>query len=273
MKTSEVVEATERVKKGWGKNEKLWWAISWLTVVMIILIAFAGKGYAAEEDEKAGPVFTVASQLLSKYVDDNGAKYTSGAVLQSSALANLPLGVWFEAWNSKSLRISERNELDLTLGMTKEIFGIEVEVGVAYVNLERLMKSNQGDLWKGYASMKRGFKIADSQTMAPFVRIQGYLPVRGSSADEKGFNATLGIEHGVDMTKGVNFSQKTSFLYDDGALGFDRAVIFGYEAGLEAKICGPASLTISGRITTPISAVNDGRKTEIIPAVGVKFNF
>jgi hypothetical protein len=237
-----------------------------------IVVFFLGTGAAfAAEEEKTEPVGTVTSQLLSAYVDDNGAKYVGSAASQSAACFNLFGGSWLEIWNSQSLRTSKGNEIDLTLGLTKEISEVEFEVGVSYVDLDTLLKVNRGDAWKGYVSAKKSFK-AGEQTLTPFVKVHGYLPVKGNSADEKGINVMTGLEHSVPFAEKINFSHKAYVLYDDGAIGYDTAVIGSYEAGIEAKLVGSLALTLSTKVTTPLSAVNDGRKTEIVPAFGIKFD-
>lgn len=268
------METRENVKvRVWSRDERknrMWWALFVITLAITSII-LAGKARA--EEEKAEPVANITSEFLSKYVDENGAAYTSSAVLRSSALLNLFGGVWFEVWDSKTLRNSKSDEFDVTLGITREVLGLELEAGVSYVDLEQLLKSNQGDLWKGYVSGKKSFKLSETQTVAPFVKLQGYLPVRGNSAEEKGFHAFVGVEHSSSAVREVNFFQKAYVLYDDGALGYDKATIFAYEVGAEVKVYGPVSVLFSGKFTNPLGHVSDGRKTEIIPGAGLKLDF
>jgi hypothetical protein len=243
-------------------------------IIFLVIGVFSNAGAGEKNSKEVEPVVTFSSMALTKYVDENGAKYGNGAVLQSYVSFSLPKGFYAELWNNTSLtRNNDNRENDLTLGWTGEVGMLEMEVGASYVDIDKMVKVDESDLWKIFGIAKKEFQILENQKVIPFVRGQVYLPVKGSSDNKEGFHVLAGLEHFVQLSKPVLLSQKLSFVYDDGAVGFQNAKLVDYVCEAKLEIAKHVYLTALGRIVSPITNVSDGRRTEIIGGTGIVLSF
>lgn len=252
--------------------------VAFVAVVTLIVLLSASKVRAASFDEalsaKAEPVVTISSTILTKYVDDNGTHYGNGAVVQSALEISLPKGFYVEVWNSTSLtRNPEGRENDMTLGWGGEVGPVEIEIGGTYIDIEKMIKADESDLWLIFGIAKKEFQISDKQKLIPFLKGQFYLPVKGSSVGKKGFQLIVGLEHELSLSKLVALSNKLSFMYDDGAVGYQRAGIIDFAPEFKIKASEYISFVVNGRVVAPMTKVSDGRRTEVIGGVGVVFSF
>lgn len=250
-----------------------------LVIMMVVawLVSFSGAVFAAEEaieSAKSDPVVTISSTSLTKYVDENGAHYGNGAVLQSALTISLPKGFYVEVWNNTSLtKNPEGRENDLTLGWEGEVGPVEIEIGGTYIDIDGVLKVNEADLWQIFGIAKKEFQILERQKMIPFIKGEVYLPVKRSSIDKKGFLLMAGMEHGMPLGKIAELSNKLSFVYDDGAIGFQRAGLVDYDLEMKVKVVENFALVFNGRIISPMTSVTDGRRTEIIGGAGIVLSF
>jgi hypothetical protein len=250
-----------------------------VTLAMVLTLGVFSNVFASEalskEEIEAEPVVTISSAVLTKYVDEeNGARYGNGAVLQSAIEISLPKGFYVEVWNSTSLtKNNDSRENDLTLGWAGEVGPVEIEIGGTYIDIDMVAKADESDLWQIFGIAKKEFQISENQKLTPFVKGQIFLPVKGSSIDKKGFHVITGIEHGMPLSEIVDFSNKLSFTYDDGAVGYQQAGLVAFASEVKVKVIKHAALVINGRIIAPMTKVSDGRQAEVVGGVGVALSF
>jgi hypothetical protein len=76
----------------------------------------------------------------------------------------------------------------------------------------------------------------------------------------------------MPLSELIELSNKLSFVYDDGAIGYQQAGLVDFVSEVKIKANEKFAVVINGRVVSPMTKVSD-RQTEIIGGVGVLFSF
>lgn len=243
-----------------------------LLVVLAVLIAVYSHSYAEE------PSFALSTKFWSQYLDNNGAVNHDQPVLQSDLFISLPLGFYFDFWHSMGLdetglSTDFGDEINYTLGWGGTLNGFGFDLGFSYLDFIDLFKMPKGDVLRPYAEINKEFKITEKNILTPYARWDGSFPASGNSP-EKDQWFSLGLKHVWQINETAELKQKLFTLYDTGALGFAKAVIGQYNIGLGWNVTKSVTLDLPNfKISTPLTPVNDGRKTEFVIGAGLSLRF
>ncbi len=252
--------------------------LSLVAAAIIVALGFGNVSYAA--DEKPENTFEVAasSKWVSQYVGDAGAVFYKGAALHNEfTFTHISSGVSLDFWGSNSfkkpaIKGSYGNEFDVTLSRAWDMYGLNLEVGAAYFDLagESVFSgSRSGDVLQPYVQISK--EVAEKFTSS--VKLEYAMPAVGNDPGLKGLHVHFTLKHNAELSPNFSVSQKLTATYDDGAYGFDRALIGAYELAPTVKLSEKLSLNGSILVIGPLTSVNDGRKAEVVGSIGISTTF
>lgn len=241
----------------------------------VVMVIFSSAVFAATEQAEDSLGVTFQSGVVSKFVDENGAVLLGKSAVQSELVVPIGKGFYGYIWNSIGIGDSKADEIDFGFGWEGELAGVTMDAGALYVDLVGLGKFEKTDLWQPYVKVSKSFPLdsAGSNKLTPYILAEYFIP-NGTKEFNGGLYVHGGIEYGWE---GKNFSlkQKLDLLCDSGVFGFEKAVIGSYEGRMDVAVTNWFGLYGNVRLVTPISQVSsdDGRKFEVIPGGGIKFQF
>lgn len=222
----------------------------------------------------------LSSHWVGKYVGGSGTVFHDGPAVQSELTVAFSNGVYVDVWHSagtddSDLSSNYADELDYTLGYAGEGKGIGFDLGVSYFDIFEVAKFGAGDVVNAYAEVSKGFELSEAQTISAKVKAQTYflLLEGGGNPENDGADFALVGEHAWKVSESVALTQSVVAVFDDGANGGDSGIIGTYIANASWNVSGPFSVDVSLNAYTPLTHVEDGRTTEIVPSVGVNFEF
>jgi len=240
--------------------------ILFAAVALVVVVATAATA------EISG---SISTKTVAKYVGSAGTKFYDAPVQQTDIFISLPKGFYVDFWNSMPLNGKENfgKEDDWTVGWNGKIgeSGLKADIGISYYDFIGLFNS-AGDTINPYAKISMDIAVTKNQTLTPYVKIEAPFPVSGSSL-KGGVRTYGGIIHTWQASEKLSLSQEAYVVYDNGAYGMDSGFIGKYAAGASLKIYKSLSLDASLSATAPLTKVHDGRKTEIVPAIGLSTKF
>jgi hypothetical protein len=245
-----------------------------LFVVVAALVCFVGSAQAADENT----VVVFSSKVLSQYVGDTGAVFYHKPVAQSELTIAVGKGFYANIWTSVSLEDAGRNsnygnEVDWTAGWSGETVGLTVDTGVSYFDLLPLFAGHEGDVVQPYCELSKEFVVAEGHTLTPSVKAEYGIAAQGNAVESKGFHSHVALKYGWQATEKAALSQKVVASFDDAAYGLERGWVGSYEAEASYALASWASIKASGKIITPLSDVQDGRRTEVIGGAGFALSY
>lgn len=229
-------------------------------VVLVVMMA------AAASAEVSG---SVSTKMLTEYVSPVGFVFYDKPVQQSELFVALPAGFYADLWVSMPLdgRNNFGKEVDYTLGWSGEFAGtgLWLNAGVSYYDCINLFTS-KGDVINPYAKLSKTVVIDEKQSITPFVKIE--LPFAVHNDFQIGSRAYLGASHSWKVAERAVFLTDV-YVVRDGSKGFVGSLTETVSWKIAEKITAGASLTV----LQPISSFSDGRKTQVVPAIGLTLNF
>jgi len=249
-------------------------------VLITLVVVFIGTGVLIPQAKAEGASVTVSTKVLSQYLGSDGAIFHDKPVLQTDVFIQLPRGVYIDFWHSVGLDGTDMSsdygdEIDYTLGWSGTLKGFVLDTGVSYFELVELLDIPQGDVIQPYIEVSKGFNTNKSQSLTPYFRVEFPFPAKGSSP-EKGILTYGGLRHTWQGSPMLTMNQEVYVLRDDGAFGFDSAVVGQYHIRLSWNYFKRINIDfLSLDVSTPLTSVSDadGRKTEVVVGGGLTFNF
>lgn len=226
---------------------------------------------------RKNPSVTIHSTIRSGYILDHGPVLSEDPVIQSGLYVMWGNGVFFDAWHSTGLTSGFNtgfdDEIDLTIGLAGKIEeNFQFEIGFSYFNLYPLDDWGGENFLRPYGDLSRPFKVAESHTLSPYIRGEGYWATDGSVKAE--YIISGGLRHRWDVGDHWTVSQRLSLVHDSGFLGLNRGLTGNYEVGLDWHITNNITFKPIGfKVTTPLNSPGDGRGTEWVIGTGIFFSF
>lgn len=234
-----------------------------IMIVAAVLVVMVASVVSAEVSG------SVSTKLLAEYVSPVGFVFYDKPIQQAELFVALPNGFYADLWVSMPLNGKNNfgKEVDYTLGWSGDLAGtgLRLNAGVSYYDCINLF-SSKGDVINPYAKLSKTVVIDDSQSITPFVKIE--LPFAVHNDFQIGSRAYLGASHSWKVTERASFLTDV-YVVRDGNKGFVGSLTETVSWKIAKKITAGASFTVS----QPISRFLDGRKTQVVPAVGLTFNF
>lgn len=204
-----------------------------------ILFGFA-EVFAENNQEPPLFSFTLSSGFSSKYVIQNGLQLHDEAVHTQGTLF-VPYGFYLDAFWSVGIDDSDFNsntgdEIDWSAGWAKKVYGeLGFDLRLSYYDLYKIFDYTKTDLIFPYAEINYGGKVGDWLNVTAYVAAEN--PFFADFDDmSQGLLFHCGLRPTLILTDSIDIVSRIDFLYDDGALGLDNAVIGRYEAGLLFKL-------------------------------------
>jgi hypothetical protein len=221
---------------------------------------------------------TFSTKLAPKYLGGDGLIFHDQSVLQSGLSINLPIGFYGEIWHSAGLDGTNLNsdggdEIDYAVGWSGNniLGGLGIDVGVTYIDLKDLFTLPRKDLLIIHNEVNWQTKISITSSLTPYIKYEGFLPA--PEGPKAGNILHLGIRHTWTPDASVfSLGQEIGGLYDNGACGAREGLVGKYKLNLSYKILKNASLDFSTTCTWKIHNASD-RQTEVVPSVGLSFNW
>lgn len=238
-----------------------------LAVAMVVMMVSVAS---------AEPSGSLSSTTAAKYVGGAGTNFYNAPVQQTDLFIILPHGFYVDFWNSLPINGKDNfgKEVDWTIGWSGKIAesGLKADIGISYYDFIGLFESS-GDAINPYAKITKEFSVvAKDQTLAVYVKIETPFAASGNSP-KSGVRTYLGFIHAWQMSKNASVFQEAYAVYDNGAYGKDGGIIGAYKACANMALSQRFSLGISLVATSPLASMRDGRKTQVVPAVGVTYKF
>jgi len=245
-------------------------------IMMPVLITVLGPGIKRARAKDDSP-FMLSTEISSQYMGDNGAVFHNQPVLQTELSIAFPKfeGGYFKLRQSMGLdgtglSSDYGDELDYTLGWTGKKRGIDLDVGVAYLDLWDLLKGPKGDMLLVYLELSKELKFQIPLTV--YVKIEDFLSPTGDRSWQ-GVWYRVGINQYVNIIDdSVFFEHDLYLLADDGAFEAESGIVCGYQSRLGWNISNDLTVDISAKMVFPLSSFDD-RKFEVVPALGATYRF
>lgn len=245
--------------------------MSVFTLMVIMGFAFS---LANAEDEKVSVSFS--SKVWSRYLGSDSAVVHDEPVLQNDVFVSLANGLYFNVWHSVGLDDTDLSsnfgdELNFTLGWNGNTDKLGLDMGIIYIDGLPVFEMIQGDSLMPYIELNRGFDITDKYSLTPYIKLELLFPLNGdhSSGDILG-----GIKHNWQLFDRFAINQKAYLLYDNGVWGSNDGIIGGYNMDSSWKLSEKLAINpLMLKVTTSVTSLNDGRKTEMVFGTGLTFHF
>lgn len=243
-----------------------------ILLVAVALIGFMVSGVSAFE-----PNVTLSSRLWSQYVGSNGLVIHKGPEMQNDVSIELPHGftlglTHFVGLNGSGLSSSFDDEIDLNLDWMGNLFGLNLNAGVFYLDLYPVLKGST-NMWQTYLEVGKEFGVFANQTITPYARLDVYAPAHATSF-EGGTWLRAGVKHHLPISGLVSLDHKFSVMHDDGALGLKAGYLADYQGSLSWAVT--KALTVEApnyRVVLPLQSFSDGRGTTGVLGAGVVYRF
>ncbi len=214
---------------------------------------------------------SITLEVRSDYVPQNGARIDSTTVIQ--LYAALPVGpIYFAVWGSRSadqnIHLQYGNELDLTVGVSGKVKSFDFDGSLTYLFFSPI-DSSQGDMasLKIQASRPLGAGFIALTALEPYWPVHGRLPKRGTFV-RNGISYASGDEYNL-----ARFQALARADYDSGAFGNEAAWIGRFQAGIRFRLTSHLRAGPSLLVSTPLTDVEDGRKTYKVWVLGMDTKF
>jgi len=247
--------------------------------VISVMVIIAITNIASGEELK----FSFSTKVAPEYVFNNGAMAYDGNIIQSNlrfSFRKFYLGIW----NSTPIQSKDDlgplgKETIYSAGFKKDFFEkFFFDVGTLYHDMNLRFTDEGGqwrsndDLMKIYSELGIKGEFSSAQSWATSLRIEKFIPLSRNSP-KNGTWTFLSFVHKWKFNQNTSLFQQARLLFDDGAAGKDKGVIGRYIIRLDQKITKSISLNLEMKINTPITHVDDGRKTETTPSIGLTYNY
>jgi len=248
---------------------------------LISVVSAAGQAKKPKPEERvrgSEPItWAIDQQFQPRYHGLNGGEFHSSPVVQTSITASTGscfANFWHSAgFDDLSLSSNFGDEFDLSAGCSKSFGKATINGGLLLFNIVPLQKLPRGDLMQ--PDFRTSYKIWESEThtLAPFVWVRYAFPL--GKGPKAGLFVHYGANHNWQIAPRLSLSHNTELLHDvNGAFGFDKAWVAAWYGQMRFRLTKKLKLIVpSFRLSTPITDVQDGRKTHVTIGVGWAYSF
>ncbi len=209
---------------------------------------------------------TGRSFVRNQYIGVAGGQFWPGSVAQSDiSISNSWLNVFL--WHSTGLGENSAgmwndfdDEFDIIVSMTTGILpgGLSMTNGVGYFEIVESAANLDGNVMTAFSSISKEVEL-NEKTLSPFLRLEAYAPSRGETPGS-GLLIYTGVST-VGNLGNVSIWGQVNVVHDSGAFDFES----GWQAQQRTTVTVPIFRNVSLEgdfyLSTPITSVNDGRKT------------
>ena len=230
--------------------------------------AVTGVGFGLTSPE---PPISVSINLKASnvYLGGNGAVFHDGAVTQNDVTLGF-LGCYVSLWISQGLDDSDfssnfGDEINPSAGCAGSRWGLDLDVGVIYVDAHHLTHGPDGDVWGPYLRIARSTGEWEHS-----LKFEPYL-AGGDSLEGGWLIHARGTYTMSIFREASTISISAGPTYDDGAFGFAPGVIGFIE--IEAAIpWRKVTFSPSYKLSSPISGAED-RSEESAVGLSMGYSF
>lgn len=243
-------------------------------LIGLMLAVLLAPNVAAEESKLT---LSLSTKIWSKYLFINGAIFYDEPVAQTDLLVGLPKGFYFDLWwsvglDDTNLSSNFGDEVDYTLGWAGNIGNFDVNLGVSYFDLFKLLDTGgDGDVLQPYIELGRTLKLGEKHELTPSLAFQWHQPFKSSMSS--GGYLIGGVRDQFQLNPRVSINSEVGLVYDTGAYNYDNGLV-GF-ASLEAswQLTEKFAMQLpSIMVTEPIST-SDERTTQVAFGLGFSINF
>ncbi len=223
-----------------------------VAMVLVFCLGFAGVAQAQE--------VSFTTWLSKAYMGPNGALFADKVVQQGDLRIDLKNGLYCDVWGSTAFDRNKEydKEADYTCGIARELAKkLKVDLSLAYFQVQ------------GIDILTSSFMVRSGVV---FFRVDAYKP-RIDGGPKKGLLLNGGFSNNFQFGKHLEFAIEESVRYDSGAFGFDRATLAQGQLNMNISVSRTTKLLLGLKLSTPITTVHDGRKTETVWIFGLQRNF
>ncbi len=222
-----------------------------------------------------------STQIKDKYVLGKGLNIYDDPVIQRDVFVELGRGFYVDLWwstglDEPNLNLGNDDEVDWTTGWKGEVGGnCKLDIGIAYFDLTKIFSIEEGDVIQPFAELGRKYELDSRHSFTPYIRAVGLVPIGWDKDARSGAHIFLGLKHDWQPCELLGVSQKFAVMYDTGTLvSSDRGFLGNYDLGLNWKVSKRATVNLpSFKLISPISDLDDGRKTQHVVGGGITFSF
>lgn len=215
-----------------------------------------------------------STKMVGKYVANNGFVLYDKAVQQTDLFILLPKEFYADLWISLPWDGKENfgKEVDGTLGWNGALgsTGLMADIGVSYFNYIGLAES-KGDMINPFAKISKDFAVVENHTLTPYAKVEFPTPISDNNP-KGGIYSYLGIQHTWQVSKTISIIQNAYTVYDDGAYELEKGWVGKYNVGANIQMGKGIALSPELSAFSPLTSMSD-RKTEVVPAFGIIYNF
>ncbi len=216
--------------------------------------------------------YTFTQSVVSSVISPSGKMIEPRAASVTSIKFNLPHGLY--ATFAQTAVIGKKFPSGspanfATISFGKEFAGrnMVLDFRGTYIANVPLQKS-AGDVIVLYGNVNRQWKIAPAFALKPYVTARYFIPVNGIKP-KSGLLTETGIEGSIKKAH-WEFKPIAALLFDNGALGLNKAMLVKTGFEIRRKISSHLTLFATTELYAPITTVTDGRKPDIISGGGAK---
>lgn len=187
------------------------------------------------------------------------------------------LKLWHSTNFDNTFDDESADEVNYVAGWKGEIGnGVNLNLWMAYLDFHPIGDMpTGGDQIRFFAELDKRFEfeLCGKQSVTPFVRFEVPWGLKGYK-DNSGLRVYPGISHSWEFVPNWSFVQSANLCLDDGATGFQPAVIGDYKVGLSWRVNQWLTAeVINVRWVAPLSDVTDGREANTIVSTGLVFKY
>ncbi|MDZ4206044.1 MAG: hypothetical protein U1C12_02415 [Patescibacteria group bacterium] len=238
-------------------------------VFILLLVSLTPLSARAEESSLS---VTAYSKFWSKYIGGNGRIFHDAPVSQSGLIIGWGEGYSLDFWGSYPLDGKDGfgKEIDVTLCKATE-FGKSwsFEACLAWFHLT---PKGFSDIISPQAKLARRFVLSDEHTLTASLEIEFYFPT--GKLPTWGVLPEAKLVHSWRVADFLTLNHGPLIKPDHGAFGNDPTVLGGYNAELVWRLNKHLTVQVPMvKFMSPMSKVNDGRKSTTVVGTGLAVSF
>lgn len=260
------------------------------SLLMFAVAAFAmfDKVYATPEEEEnkilkakamLEPPFAVSAGIS---VQDKYIGFSNGAVFYPKAItygwvnvihkkSGVYLGVWASTGFNGEYSNNWDDEVDLTLGWSKDLGFATFDISQAYFDCFGVGEVNANDVWKTQVTLTGKPWTSQFLSIAPYAQYELYITDSHSTL-EGGSLYTIGFINQVPITPFLTFTNNSNIKYDDGGFGLEHGFLWKQQNTLEWRVNDHVTIS-APEITIWSPMMSDSRNVEHVLSATVRFSF
>jgi hypothetical protein len=241
----------------------------------------ANDGQTTEDPYRLDISTRTKSQYLGSFVADifydGWVQQTSMTLsfpgVKNSVVKGLSLNVWNSAApNNRPFGSGFASELDLSAGWSGKIRGINLNVGVTYLDVYPLVMLPRGDVVNASITLSKTMKAGKQLTVEPYLFNVVAGPVRGK-VPNGGWIMQAGATLKWKPKRWLTFTTNPHAIHDSGAFGEKEGYLFGGNVDAGVKISKHITLhPLEIGTGLPIK-IKDQRRNRIVYGFGLDFSF